>query len=184
MQTDDASTNDLTQLIRDSSLSRMQQLSKRKNIQIGEISKDPLVFAHWMSFILLSGKDLRILFKAHYMSHSAKFFAEKAFASEKETVTKLRVLDFFKEFCNLTAGNIKIALASNKVKVGISLPILARGFDEIFYPRPADSIMKCWSLECEDEIIFCSVHIAILQPISVKYEATGTSINEGEVEFL
>jgi len=137
-----------------------------------------------MSFILLSGKDIRILFKAHYMSSTAKFFAGKTFDSSKESVSKVRALDFFKEFCNLTAGNIKIALAANKIKVGISLPILARGFDEIFYPRPADSIMKYWSLVCEQETLFCSADIAILQPLAIKYEGEQTSATEGDVEFL
>ncbi len=184
MQASEDSTSQLTALIRDASLTRMQNLSKRNNISICEISEDPLVFAHWMSFILLSGKDLRILFKAHYMSTAAKFYAGKTYASSKERISKNRALDFFKEYCNLTAGSIKIALAKCQVKVGISLPILARGFDEIFYPRPADSLMKYWSLVCEGETIFCSAHIAVLQPITINYSPVTNKSSEGEVEFL
>ena len=118
------------------------------------------------------------------MSTSAKFFAGKTLSSTKENILTSRILDFFKEYCNLTAGNIKIALAANNIKVGISLPILARGFDEIFYPRPADSIMKYWSLECEGQIVFCSAHIAILQAVIIKNEGEKSNTDKGDVEFL
>ena len=170
-------------LIRDSALSRLRLLAQRDDITLTEIATEPLVYSHWMSLILISGKSVRITFKAHFMTDSARFFAMKAYGIKSEEISKARVIDFFREYCNLTAGKLKIVLSNNKVSAGVSLPALARGFDEIFFPRPPGSAVKSWQLNCEDQHIACSAHIEMFEPIQLS-ELNINDDSEGDVDFL
>jgi CheY-specific phosphatase CheX len=184
MEKNEESTANLIELIRHCSMERLVQLSKREDVKMEEMSAEPIVFAHWMSFVLLSGKSLRILFKVHYMSKTAKYFASHIFGGDEDKISSGRALDFFREYCNLTAGSMKIALDLDEIKVGISLPILAKGFDEIFYTRTPDTVTKFWSLISGDKKIFCSTHVTLLEKISVKKAALKTDAPVGDVEFL
>lgn len=184
MTSSNDSISHLLSVIRDSSVSRMKNLSKRDDIYLSEVPHKPIVYAHWMSFILLSGSSLRVLFKAHYQSEAAKGFAAKSYDSSKKDVTKPQALDFFREFCNLTAGNIKLVLFDSDVKVGISLPILARGFDDIFYPRDTASTFDSWALNCQDEKVYCSTDIEVLENFALRDDLPQNEANEGNVEFL
>jgi len=185
--THDSTLQAMTLLVRDSSLSRLKILSGRDNITISEMSVEPLVFGHWMSFILGSGKSLRIIFKAHFMTDAARYFAAKTYKAYKEKISQEQALDFVREFCNLTAGQIKLDLDRNNVVIGASLPGITRGFDEIFYPQRPGSIRKCWSLVASSEKfgaekINCSTNIEILEPFVFKKTESGDA--SGEVEYL
>lgn len=171
-------------LIRESSLSRLKSLSGREDIVISEVPNPPLVLAHWMSFILVSGESLRILLKAHFMTDSAQFYASKNYETTKELVSVERALDFFREFCNLTAGQIKVDLDDNNVKVAASLPGVIRGFDEIFYKQQTDSVRDCWSLNCGMVTFVCSANIEIFKKFALKKIKVQDKTRQGQVEYL
>jgi hypothetical protein len=135
-----------------------------------------------MSFILVSGQKVTVLFKAHYMTKEATFFASKAYGNTGPTQNQ--ALDFFKEFCNLTAGFLKLTLASSKVSVGISLPIMARGFDEIFYPKTPDMVKSSWGLTCEDQTVYCSTNLTLRESFPIKIKNIHENASTGDVEFL
>jgi hypothetical protein len=170
-------------LIRESSLSRLITLSRKQNILIREIETTPLVFAHWMSFILISGENLRIIFKAHFMTEAAIYFAEETYGNSKE-VSLGRSLDFFREYCNLTAGQIKLELDQNNVKVGASLPGLIRGFDEVFYREQKGSTKILWQLGSNEIRFDCSAHIEVFKDFEIKKITNDEKADSGEVEFL
>jgi len=182
MTTQDSNFRSMADLVRGSSLSRLKSLSKRDQIEIQEIQKEPLVFAHWMSFILVSGKALRIIFKTHFMTKAAQFFAAKTYGTDPHKISQEKGLDFAKEFCNLTAGQIKLDLNHNSVIIGASLPGMTRGFDEIFYPQQPGSMKVFWSLKCESEKFDCSANIEILEPF--EFKKTEKAADDGEVEYL
>lgn len=168
-------------VIRQASLSRLKVFSGRENVTLSDLKNEPLVYAHWMSLILLSGKALRIVVKAHYMSYSAKFFAKNVY---KRDLSESNVSDFFKEYCNLVAGQIKLDLANNGVDVGMSLPVAARGFDEIFYSNAEGSIVDFWRLSCENKAIDCSAHVELFDDFQLKEGFSIDSNDKGTVEFL
>ncbi len=171
-------------LVRDASVSRLKSLSGREDITLSDILGEPLVFAHWMSFILISGEALRITFKAHFMSEVAQFFAAKNYGGSKEDISLSRALDFFREYCNLTAGKIKVDLQQNQIQVGASLPGLIRGFDEIFYLQQKGATKSFWRLNCEAVEFTCSTHIEFFEQFGVNKLDDGEKATQGEVEYL
>jgi hypothetical protein len=162
----------------------LKSLSGRDDIVISDITNPPLVMAHWMSFILVSGEALRVILKAHFMTDSAQFFASKNYQTAKENVSLPRALDFFREFCNLTAGQVKVDLDRSNVKVAASLPGVIRGFDEIFYKQQNDSVKDCWSLNCGMVTFACSANIEIFKKIVLKKIEAADKTSQGEVEYL
>jgi hypothetical protein len=184
MNNKEAAVTSIINLVRESSLSRLKTVSGFDDILVTEFSNEPLVFAHWMSFILISGKVLRIVFKAHFTTESAKFFAAKTFQTFKENVSQIQAFDFIKEYCNVTAGQIKVTLANNNVKMGFSLPGMTRGFDEVFYESQTGSIKNYWRLDCRGEEINCSANIEVFDNFVLNNIAESKKSNQGDVEYL
>jgi hypothetical protein len=144
-----------------------------------------------MAVILVSGSALRVTFKAHYMTRDAKKFAAEAFAKASDQVTDAQAADFMKEFCNLTAGGIKLVLEVSKIPVGISLPLTTRGFDEIFDSQVDEptAFMTRWCLVSAEAKIWCSATIEIydsarLQAADLKITDTDEKAPGGDIEFL
>lgn len=180
-QTRDLEKMELAGIIRSASLSRIRNLASRDDVELFQPPAGRLVYAHWMSLILVSGKDVRITFKAHFDSRSATGFAARVYGSEK--VTQARAVDFFREFSNLTAGRVKAILAENNIQVALSLPALARGFDEVYYRAPEDSMSDAWGLRSGHHSVICSAHIEVFSPISLVH-SKGLEAEQGEVSYL
>ncbi|MFY7931000.1 MAG: hypothetical protein ACOVS5_19185, partial [Oligoflexus sp.] len=90
------------------------------------------VHAHWMSFILLAGEGGKIMFKAHYSSADIQGLVARALNKDVDKINRQLTSDFMREYCNLTAGVIKARLAEVGIHTGLSIPIVTRGFDEIW----------------------------------------------------
>ena len=174
----------LLDLIRSASLSRLKSLSQMDNLKFGEIDEEPRVFSHWMSFAFLSGKNLRIVFKAHFMTSAAQFFASKIYKGPKEKIKSTQAIDFFKEFCGLTVGQLKLDLSKSNVRVGISLPGLIRGFDEVFYKRTKGVIHDFWRIEEGSWRVDCSVDVEVFEKFSIVDLDSVDQTKLGDVEFL
>lgn len=171
-------------LVRNSSVSRLKTLTGREDISISEIEGEYLVLGHWMSFILVAGEAVRIIFKTHFMTETAQFLAAPVYGAVTKDVSVSRALDFFKEYCNLTAGQIKFDLALNEVKVGASLPGLIRGFDEVFYLRKKDSIKNNWYLTCGEARFACSLHFELFDDFKIEKRDNTASTETGNIEYL
>ncbi|MBY0472262.1 hypothetical protein K2X30_13935 [bacterium] len=179
----------LKRLVRNISKSRLVLHGNRSDVELGEIQGSPWVYAHWMSIILVSGKDVKMIFKAHFMSKDAKLLASVPYKKASSAIRIEQALDFMREFCNLTAGAIKRSLSDAKVMTGVSLPLVTRGFDEVFFQanQVKNNIFDQWRLHGPDFEIGCTVSIETFEQITL------TSLNEnvdekpedlGEAEFL
>ena len=185
IEVDGTSMAALFEIIRAASESRIKLLSKRNAVGISpNIDRPPLVFGHWMSLILVSGRSLRITFKAHFMTEAAKFFAARPFQLKQDEVSQSRAIDFYREYVNLTAGNIKQVLAENKIQVGVSLPALARGFDDVFFPRRPGMQTRSWRFSCDAAEFFCSSHVELFEPIVIKKNPGNEVQDKGNVEYI
>ena len=69
-------------------------------------------------------------FKIQFAIKDARNFA-KSNLNTKE-ISNSHSKDFIRELCNVIAGYLKHTLSENNIQVGISLPLLARGFDDLF----------------------------------------------------
>ena len=123
-------------LVRNVSIDRFRRAAQNDSYILLETSKLKRdVYDHWMALILVSGKALRMTLKVHFNIKSSKKMASPIYGKTPEKLEVRQAKDFIKEFCNLSAGSIKKIFEDQSVDVGISLPLVIRGFDEVFFER-------------------------------------------------
>lgn len=154
------------------------------------------VLGHWMSLILVSGETLRMTIKLHYNLHDVKSIAYLAYGKESaDQLSDMQAIDFMKELCNLSAGQLVKIFEENNLPLGMSLPLCARGFNEIFsdYTAAVKPFVKfgdLWSVKCKDSVFLMTSVVEILDTFALrnilKYEiplATAEN-DDGELDFL
>ena len=114
-------------LCRNAVLRRFAHLSSRTDAVVREVPEwDEMFFSPNMAIILVAGKDLTVVIKAH-------FFPKKTEVHLTPGRSKQQIYDFFREFCNLVAGAVKLGLLERNVICGISLPTILSGYDELIF---------------------------------------------------
>lgn len=156
------------------------------------------VLGNRMSLILVSGESLRITFKLHYNLDEVKAIAYGAYGKGSPgELSDKQAIDFMKELCNLSAGELVKIFEANNLPLGMSLPLSARGFYEIFadYKPTSQPFVRygdLWSLKCKDCNIMTSSVIEILDANAlsniIKYELPLKTVSDtdddGEMDFL
>ena len=180
----------LKQLTRDAALKRMESHSGISGMTVSDLDADykRKVHANWMSIILVSGLDLRVTFKSYFNCLDVKEIIHQSMGTPKEEIKDDFAMDFIKEFCNLTAGMIQKSLAAQSYHVGISLPMVTRGFDDLFYkPSSMNEIADMWRIEtCGIELI-CAANFNIINSNkleSIEYVSEEEDDDDGEIDFL
>ncbi|MEO5969484.1 MAG: hypothetical protein ABIQ95_06120 [Bdellovibrionia bacterium] len=156
----------ITSLIKLASLSQLKSFTQIEDLQIEEPTNNEFpIRGHWMAVILLKGTEIKIIFKAHFMTKNATALTSniRKFESEEKLVTQ--ALDFIKEYCNMTVGAIKRVLGEQDISSGVSLPAIIRGFDDIFSDRAdgKESFAPCWTLKNQTTQIDCSAWFEIYE---------------------
>jgi CheY-specific phosphatase CheX len=175
----------LKEFIRANTRDHLKNLSRASSVAIKEIEENREVLAHWTSLILVSGERIRVTFRAHFATLDAKAMASKAYMTDSASVPAEMAHDFMKEFCNVCAGRMKRLFLQNEVDVGISLPFITRGFDQIFDQPSKDSFSweDKWHLACDGSTIDCSVRIEAAAPVTLADYSSSEAI-EGKVDVL
>jgi CheY-specific phosphatase CheX len=179
-------------ITREAAQKRMVSHSFSNDTSISETIEgyDRRVHGNWMAIILVSGKDVRITFKVHFNIKDIKKILEGSFAKPYSEIEDDLATDFVKEFCNLTAGYIKQIFEKYELKSGISLPIVTRGFDDIFYrPTNTDEVADLWKLEVAGVSLLCTPHFNIFDsgniPVFNLEETDGDDDDDdGDIDFL
>lgn len=128
-----------------------------RNIQIPD-----LPFYQLLAHILVSGEDLEVNFKTHFMLDDVKGYTSAKLKSE--AVNNNQLTDFIKEYCNLVAGKAKLFLEEQHLVVGQSLPYAIQGFNEMFYPKTTGySKDDAWELNGPLGSIRCSCTITLFK---------------------
>ena len=156
------------------------------------------VLGNRMSLILVSGETLRVTFKLHYNIGEIKVIAHRAYGkSTPAELSDKQAMDFMKELCNLSAGQIVKIFEENNLPLGMSLPLGARGFYDIFadYTPASQPFVKygnLWSMKFGECTIMISAVIEMLDTIALsnilKYEIPMNTANDKgedeEIDFL
>ena len=176
--------------IREISQLMLNTHSRRTDFILKDLTTTDQILAHWMALILVSGSNLKITFKAHFATHLAKNLAAPIYGKSTEELSDEQSLDFMKEFCNLSAGSIKRVLLNIEQKTGVSIPVVTRGFDELFFSTSSlpNVFADAWTLTCALGQLHCSAVIELFQPVDlsqvrVDSDSSGSD-NQGDVEFL
>ncbi|MCG8336440.1 MAG: hypothetical protein MJE63_18180 [Proteobacteria bacterium] len=181
-------------IVRQVTLSRMHQYTDNESFKLVEFDEETpqgYVFANSMSVIVIAGKSLRIILKAHFNHKDSKPIARQLFGTED--IDDMKSFDVMKEYCNLAAGFIKKICIEQDIPVGISLPIVTLGFNEVF-SSPSDLEQKtvfedAWCLKNEQSNIVCSCLVDVFESETVdnlmEYELTeAEEDNDSDYEFL
>lgn len=160
---------EIKKIIRHISLKVMRMNVRNKHeIKCNEVDiKDDFVYGHWMTFILVCGKDIQVTMGVHYLSKYGKMLAGTALKREVDLIKKHHLADFFREYCNLCAGEVKAILTGHGMPVGLSLPLNTRGTDEITFSDKRENIDACdwWKLDWEDGgYVTCFSSVDVLSP--------------------
>jgi len=125
----------LQEMVRASSLHQLRQQAKDESLGlVHETRTDGPVHGHWMSLILMAGQPFRLTYKVFYSSPLSRALPARRLESRPDDISDSIMADFMREFCNLMAGGVKRTLAQMQIPVGLSLPLVTRGFDEVFLP--------------------------------------------------
>ena len=134
------------ELCRNAAITRFTTLVPQSTPTISDRADwDALTFGSSTSVILLAGKDVKIVFKAHY--HSGK--SAKSFGNN---LSKNQIDDLYREYCNLVAGAVKQGLLAHRLVCGISLPIVLSGHTEAIFSdkiRP-DRLIDCFDVRLQN----------------------------------
>ncbi len=177
-------------------ISAIQEISKTRfnyhsglvNLKIEESPvKERGVVAFWMGLILISGKDVRVTFKTNFYQASIKKIISKKFNKPIEQITTDQTKDFVREFCNLVAGTTKTIFEQVGSKVGISLPLVLRGFDNLFFNEKMNEshATSTWRLSEGDFFVDCCCYIEVLSNNTFKdVDMKFVEREDNEVDFL
>lgn len=186
-------SNILKDLCRNGSLSRLKSHARSEDIVIEDWQgkKDDLTqTGHWLSLIFIASKAIKIVFKTHYASKDISFFTANALEiPSPDRVSQKQCEDFVKEFCNLSAGLIKIAFEDSGSQ--ISLPLVTRASDDMFfnadYTGGKQIFHDQWMLKHPKSKLACSVVIEIFDKKTLDriiLPSFGANEDNGDVEFF
>ncbi len=179
-------------MIRQAALFKMQDQSGVEDIvAVDHLNRRSSILGHWLTLVMISGRKVKICFKVHFNTENGRELLAVGSKIERSKIERRMIFDRLKEFCNLAGGAIKQCLGVENDRSGLSLPLLARGFDEVLFMDRAlrANALKyrdVWVLAAPSFKVTCSSEIQIvdwtvlkdIQPIARKRE------NEGELEFL
>jgi hypothetical protein len=140
--------------------------TNNSEIAFKEIEIAELPFYQQLAHILVSGEDLELNFKTHFMLDDVKGYTTAKLKSD--IVSTNQITDFIKEYCNLVAGKAKLFLEEQRLVVGQSLPYAIQGFNEMFYPKTNGySKDNAWELTGPLGSIRCSCTIRLFKTPAV-----------------
>lgn len=164
-------------------------------------TKDPSVFVtdvetetypvlgQWMSVILVMTPVMRMTLKFFYNGDQARRMTARTLRRDSREVNQALADDFMRELANTASGHVKRALERAKVVVGVSLPLVTSGFDNVFYDpsKATNSFSACWGLETDTgERVVVGLDIDILDKrgfLAVNW-VREVGDDGGEMEFL
>ena len=160
-------------------------------VEIQEIQNhDDFLYAPWMSVILLSGPPLQSTLKLHYYNNDARNLTACSLGASDADISTSMLTDSMKELTNLFAGEIKAQLFHNEILVGISLPLITRGFDEVLFSDQfnVDQVSDYWVMKCgEKDQIILSTETEVFNPEifnKVGFVSQAEEEDEGDIDFL
>jgi CheY-specific phosphatase CheX len=177
----------VTHMAMEQSLVCMRQQSGKETFALVDASQTGPVYHHWLGVILLAGTPLRITLKTFFSSRTVSSIMAPRLKMRPEEVNPSLTHDFMREYENRLAGSIKRILGEADINLGISLPLVTRGFDEVFSKSSPSETRSQWSLQEGERTFTLSMGITVLDGETVgryQFVPSNTCPQEDEMEFL
>lgn len=143
-----------------------------KDLTLEKASISGVVHAHHMSVIILSGHTLHLVLKAHYNTEDAKKALAARWSSSSEAIEYGDAVGFMSETLNVVAGSIKASLFDQTgLTMGISIPFLTAGFDELLMKRHVDSdiLRDAFTLSWKEGFLTVSSELKVLDSMAIDH---------------
>lgn len=189
----DNSVDFLKNLCRELSLKRLKKHSFMELITQNDLKRkiETDEESQWISVIFVKGDNLQFIFKTQFITEDAKYFAHKAYGENKEgkSINKRQADEFMKEFCNLMGGGMKEHFEKNGLNTIMSLPLLTRGQDSVFFsPNSSDSyediFLDTWELKIDGKSLICEAFVEIYDQQTLPVICNEVDFAEDEIEFF
>lgn len=147
----------IRELIRISIVDGLKQSAKEKNVLIPETPLPPgPVYGHWQSVIFLLSPTMRITMKFFFDTYVARDLLARVLRRPLADIKDSLIYDHMRELLNISGGLVKRFLEVEGIPAGTSLPLVTRGFDEIFFSvvNRRDSISDYFPVKCGDDAAF------------------------------
>lgn len=166
------------------------------NISIAPLENQKSIYLmNWMAMILVANADFRIAVKIHYhdtdlinLAQSVLALDEISATSSKNVSSSSCIQDFAKEFANLLGGTIKRSLDHSRLNNGLSLPLLVRGFDDLFSQPSNRSETHCRVFFEKGKKFIIQLYVEFLNSQAKEFLQNQNLIDpnagSGEFEFL
>ena len=142
----------------------LSQYSSTDEISVMDLNPEQLKFNQYMCMIRISGDELRMAFRTHFLVKEARGMTSSRFSRGPNSLTSDQVVDAMKEYCNETAGRLKFVLETSKIPVGHSLPFALRGFNEMLFKEHLQvTDQDYWRLSGPGGFIDCSMYLYTTQ---------------------
>ena len=174
----------LKQLVRKTSLSRLNALLNRSDIEIQDASENPDIATPWVGLILVTSDSIQVDFKIQCDNESVKFFAEQL-NHQNDATQNHAANDLLYEYCNLVGGYIKNTLDQQQVAFKLSLPLITHNADNLIINVSTDAniFYDYWKLVIGNRSLFCSVAFEVKDDIVLTGEILEFA-DSGEIKFL
>lgn len=149
---------------------------------------DSVVKSYWMAYILISGNQIKLDFKVHYSSKEMLALMSSMFWETPSKISTALVDDCMKEYCNLTAGAVKLMLKEAEIDCGFSIPLVTRGFDEVWFKKlnEENTLQLCWKIAWSSGHVYISIacHLTDWSMLSYISPNEPAQDDSGDMEFL
>lgn len=111
------------------------------------------------------------MLKSFYLTSHIRALTENFYnETERILLSPNRTHDFIKEFNNLVGGALKLALDRQNLATGISLPVVTRGFDDIFSVKTDETFKykHFWKIGLPNAYLTLVSAIQITDPTIIK----------------
>lgn len=172
--------SEMRKAMRQLSSTRLSSFTGKSGVVIADDPNPNVIRSHWMSLIIGVSSHVNVTFRVQFMSKDIAGFSDNSNLNDRH------VIDFGKEFCNLTLGGVKSLFENHNISLGTSLPLFSRGFDSIYFPRKSSGTtdFDSWSLRLGDSEIFCDSFIELFKPFPFKFEENLLTDVDGSVELF
>ena len=103
-----------------------------KKVENRRLGKD--ISYNNLAMITLTGRGVNVTFKTYFEYSHCKDIIKEIYKEEKYWNDLNFIEDYIKEFCNLFGGTLSGLANKDILELGKSIPMVLKGFDEIYFP--------------------------------------------------
>lgn len=184
-------------IFRNASLLQTRQFSGCEALEVKEMDDSfqlGQVLARQMILIVISGAELRVLFKIHFNNSESDRLRRIKFRNpiSDERIAAAKTLDYMKELGNQVCGRICRVFQRNELVLGMCIPLSMHGFYELYtdYTLDDGKLKKfgdAWKINGDFGSLVCTAYVEIMEPaavVNLQYVDEEVSNDDDELEFL